>query len=191
VLSPALAAGVDVVQLRDKDADDGVIAGAARPFRELCDMHGALFILNDRPGLVADCAADGVHLGQDDFPVDRAREALGEVALIGLSTHSAEQIAAARRTTADYMAVGPVHATPTKPGREPVGEGLVRYAAEHAGKPFFAIGGIDPGNVRAVVEAGGRRVAVVRAIRDADDPGAATRALRAALTREGGADPPR
>lgn len=173
-----------MVQLRDKSADERAVCGAATEFREVCARHDALLILNDRPELVLDCGADGVHVGQDDASVEAARAVLGADGLIGVSTHSPEHIAAARDSLADYLAVGPVYATPTKPGMPPVGEALVRHAAEHAGKPFFAIGGIDPGNVAAVAAAGAERVAVVRAIRDAPDPAAAARALRAGLTGE-------
>jgi thiamine-phosphate pyrophosphorylase len=187
LLAPALAAGVDVVQLRDKEASDQEIAAAARSLRALCDRHAALLIVNDRPELAAACAADGVHVGQGDATPDEARARLGPGALIGLSTHSPEQIEAALARDVDYIAVGPVHATPTKPGRAPVGLELVRHAATHADMPFFAIGGIDPGNVDAVAAAGATRVAVVRAIRDAPDPAAAARALRAALTLPRGA----
>ena len=181
LLEAALAGGVDMVQLREKDRDDRAICEAARAFRAACDPHGALLILNDRPELALECRADGVHLGQDDTSVDEARAILGADALIGVSTHTPEQIAAARDSLADYLAVGPVYATPTKPGVPPVGESLVRHAAAQAVKPFFAIGGIDRGNVDAVVSAGAERVAVVRAVRDADDPRAAARALRAAV----------
>lgn len=184
LLEAALAGGVDMVQLREKDRDDGAVCEAARAFRAVCDPHGALLILNDRPDLALECGADGVHLGQDDVSVDEARAILGADALIGVSTHNRDQIAAAHGSLADYLAVGPVYATPTKPGVPPVGESLVRHAAAHAGKPFFAIGGIDTDNVGAVAAAGAERVAVVRAVRDADDPRAAARALRAAVSGE-------
>ena len=182
LLAPALAAGVDVVQLREKGASDDEIEAAALSLRALCDRHGALLIVNDRPELVAACGADGVHVGQDDVAPEAARAALGADVLIGVSTHSPEQIAAALATDVDYIAVGPIHATPTKPGRPPVGLELVRHAAARVDRPFFAIGGIDRGNVEAVASAGAKRVAVVRAIRDAPDPGAAAAALRAAVT---------
>lgn len=188
LLAPALAAGVDLVQLRDKDASDERMIAAAGALRERCDEHDALLIINDRPDLVVACRADGVHLGQDDTAPARARAKLGAEALIGVSTHSPEQVEAARRLDVDYIAVGPVHATPTKPGRAPVGLDLVSYAAKRSGRPFFAIGGIDAGNAGAVADAGATRVAVVRAIRDATDPGEAARALRAAVmaTRKAG-----
>jgi thiamine-phosphate pyrophosphorylase len=176
LLRPALQAGVDVVQLREKDGDEREIVRAGRVFRRLCDAYDALFVVNDRPELAIACAADGVHIGQDDADPAEVRRMVGSDVLIGLSTHSPAQVDAARGV--DYISVGPVHATPTKPEYAEVGTDLVRYAAEHAQVPFFAIGGIDAGNVAAVVSAGAVRVAVVRAIRDADDPGSVARALR-------------
>jgi thiamine-phosphate pyrophosphorylase len=180
-LEAALSGGVDIVQLRLKDASDEEIVGAAGDFRAACDRHGALFILNDRPDLVNACGADGVHVGQGDASPASAREAVGPAGIVGLSTHSAEQIEAAAGEPVDYIAVGPVFQTPTKPGRLPVGRELVRFAAEHARLPWFAIGGIDARNAADVVAAGARRLAVVREIRDAADPAAAARALLAAL----------
>jgi thiamine-phosphate pyrophosphorylase len=176
LLRNALQSGVDVVQLREKSGDARAIVRAGRVFRRLCDAYDALFIVNDRPDLAIACAADGVHLGQDDGDVAAARRLVGDDLLIGVSTHSPDQVDGAREV--DYIAVGPVFATPTKPDYQPVGTQLVEYAAAHARVPFFAIGGIDPGNVSAVVDAGAERVAVVRAIRDAADPGEAARALR-------------
>ena len=179
VLRPALQSGVDVVQLRDKAAEERDLVDAGRVFRRLCDAYDALFIVNDEPELAIACAADGVHIGQDDTSVDEARQVLGRDSLIGVSTHTSEQIEEARG--ADYIAVGPVFETPTKPEYAPVGTELVRWAAEHAPVPFFAIGGIDPGNVDEVLDAGAGRIAVVRAIRDAQDPGEAARALKARI----------
>jgi thiamine-phosphate pyrophosphorylase len=184
LLAAALAGGVDVVQLREKEAGDGGVLEAAPLFRRMCDEHGALFVVNDRPDLAAAAGADGVHLGQGDVPVHEARDLLGDEALVGISTHSEEEVDAAVHSGADYFAVGPVFATPTKPGAAPVGTPLVRYAAERARGPFFAIGGIDARNVADVARAGAERIAVVRAIRDADDPRAAAEALRAAVTAE-------
>jgi thiamine-phosphate pyrophosphorylase len=182
VLGPALAGGVDVVQLRDKRASDGELLAAAATARELCDAAGALLILNDRPDLVAAAGADGCHVGQDDMDVAAARALAGPQVLVGRSTHTPADIAAAG--DADYIGVGPVHATPTKPGRPAVGVELVRHAAAHAAVPFFAIGGIDATNLDAVLAAGARRIAVVRAIAEAADPRAAAAGLRAALDRE-------
>ncbi|MGA2011244.1 MAG: thiamine phosphate synthase [Solirubrobacteraceae bacterium] len=181
-LAAALSGGVDIVQLRIKHGDDGVIVAAARRFAAVCAAHGALLILNDRPDLVAAAGADGVHVGQDDVPVARAREEVGAYRLVGLSTHSPAQIEAAGQARVDYIGVGPVHATPTKPGRAAVGLDLVRYAAARATVPFFAIGGIDAGTVGAVRAAGAQRIAVVRALTRAGDPRRAASALRAAIT---------
>ncbi len=175
LLRPALRGGVNVVQLRDKSADDREIVRAGRSFRRLCDAYDALFIVNDRPDLAVACGADGVHVGQGDARIEEVRSFLGPDCLIGLSTHSQEQVDCA--SAVDYLAVGPVFATPTKPTYEPVGLELVRYAAERAAVPFFAIGGIDPSNVGKVVAAGAQRVAVVRAIVEGDDPAEAARLL--------------
>jgi len=184
ILQRALAGGVDMVQLRDKGASDDELLEAAVMFRRLCTEHGSLFILNDRPDLVLPSGADGVHLGQDDDALDSARRTLGEKRLIGISTHSEQQVAAAQASPADYLGVGPVFATPTKPQARPVGLDLVRHAASSSGKPFFAIGGIDAGNAGLVASAGATRVAVIRAIRDAGNPERAAAVLRAAVTGE-------
>jgi thiamine-phosphate pyrophosphorylase len=171
VLEGALRGGVDVVQLRSAAASrDDALMIAAR-----CRAGGALFIVNDDPALAAEVDADGVHVGQDDVSVTLARETVGADRLIGLSTHSETQIDAADGV--DYIGVGPVWATPTKPGYTPVGLELVTYAATHARVPFFAIGGIDATNAAAVFAAGARRIAVVRAIGDAADPLAAAQSL--------------
>ena len=184
VVEAALDGGVDIVQLRDKRArDDELVAGGERLAR-LCASRGALFVVNDRADLALACGADGVHVGQDDAPLDEARRTVGPELLIGLSTHSPAQVDAACESEADYLGVGPVFPTATKPGRAAVGLELVRYAAAHARRPFFAIGGVDASRINEVVGAGGRRIAVVRAIRDADDPHAAARALRAAIEPE-------
>jgi thiamine-phosphate pyrophosphorylase len=183
-VEPALRGGVDVVQLRDKDASDDELVRAGERLRELCHAHRVPFIVNDRPDIALAIGADAVHVGQDDAPVDAVRAQVGDALAIGLSTHSPDQIAAAEASGADYYAVGPVWETPTKPGRPAVGLELVRHAAAVARKPWFAIGGIDPSNVGRVAAAGARRVVVVRAIRDAADPEAAAGALRAGLEVE-------
>ena len=179
VVEPALRGGVDVVQLRDKEMQDAELVLAARTFRRSCSAYGALFVLNDRPDLVAACGADGVHVGQADASVAEARAIVGRKAVIGLSIETEEQLDAV--DGADYLGVGAVFATPTKTESAAGGLGLVRAAAARADIPWFAIGGIDLSNVRDVVAAGATGIAVVRAIRDADDPESATRVLRAAL----------
>jgi thiamine-phosphate pyrophosphorylase len=183
VLSAGIAGGVDIVQLREKRLPDDELTQIAHAAREICGRLGALFIVNDRPHVALAAGADGVHVGQEDAPVAQVRELVGPGMLIGLSTHSPAEIDAAtdRRAAGDYIGVGPVHATPTKPGRPAVGLKLVRYAAAHARLPFFAIGGIDTHNLPEAIEAGARRVAVVRAIGDAADPEDAARALRTPL----------
>ncbi|HWW66947.1 MAG TPA: thiamine phosphate synthase [Solirubrobacterales bacterium] len=189
LLRAALNGGVDIVQLREKELDSGVIERSSQTFRRLCDTYGALFIVNDDPHLALACDADGVHVGQDDASAEEARKALGPDAIVGLSTHSEEQIAAAGEQPTDYMSVGPVWETPTKEGRPAVGLALVEHAAENASRPFFAIGGIDPSNARQVVEAGARRLGVVRAIRDAEDPAAAAESIRRAFAGTGDVAP--
>jgi thiamine-phosphate pyrophosphorylase len=177
-LEAAVHGGVDLLQLRDKTLDDDGIVAAAREFRDT----GALFVLNDRPDLVEACGADGVHVGQDDATPAQARAAVGPERIVGRSTHAHAQARAAQADPdVDYVAVGPVHATPTKPGRPAAGLAYVEQAAEIVEKPWFAIGGLDAGNVHEVLERGATRIVVVRAIVDADDPEAAARELRAAL----------
>jgi thiamine-phosphate pyrophosphorylase len=178
VLRAAIAGGVDIVQLREKRLSDEELTVVARDASVLCRRLGALFIVNDRPAVALEAGADGVHVGQDDMPVAQVRELVGQELLIGLSTHAPEEIDAAE---SDYIGVGPVHATPTKPGRPAVGLELVRHAAARARVPFFAIGGIDEDNLPEVLAAGGQRVAVVRAVADAGDPESAARALRMSL----------
>ena len=190
-LSAAIAGGVDIVQLRDKTLDDDGLVAAAREFRAAADAGGALFILNDRPDLVAACGADGVHVGQEDASPAEARAIAGPDAIVGRSTHEPAQAHAAdTHPDVDYLAVGPVHLTPTKPGRPAAGLGYVAYAAGHVRRPWFAIGGLDGENVAEVVARGATRIVVVRAIADAADPEAAARELRAALEQGVGAAQP-
>ncbi len=185
LLEGALAGGADLIQLRDKDADDDRILAAAPSFRAAADRHDALFLINDRPDLVGACGADGVHVGQDDLSVAEARRLAGPDAVVGLSTHSPAQLRAADAASGgdrpDYISVGPVWATPTKPGRPAAGIEYVETAAEEAEIPWFAIGGIEPGNLAVVVAAGATRVVVVRAIRDADEPEAVASSLVSGL----------
>jgi thiamine-phosphate pyrophosphorylase len=187
----ALAGGVDIVQLRDKgsvgeqrfgplEARDelaacAILADAAR-------RHGALFAVNDRADIARAAGADVLHLGQGDLPVDVARDIVGSDTLIGLSSHDPEQAAAAARGQADYFCVGPCWPTPTKPNRAAPGLPLVEAAARLSpAKPWFAIGGIDAARLPEVLNAGARRIVVVRAITAASDPRAAADQLRSAL----------
>lgn len=182
LLEAVLRGGVDIVQLRDKELPDGELVAAAAPFRWACERHGALFLLNDRPDLVEACGADGVHVGQSDAPVADARAAIGGDRLVGLSVETEEELDAI--DGADYLGVGAVFATPTKSEATTAGLDLVRAAAERVRIPWFAIGGIDLDTVGDVVAAGAPGIAVVRAIRDADDPEAAARTLRTRFRSE-------
>jgi thiamine-phosphate pyrophosphorylase len=184
LLDAALAGGCDLLQLRDHGAADEELLAAAERFRDACDTHGALFVVNDRPEIALQAGADGVHVGQDDLPVDAVRRLVGPDVFIGLSTHSPDQLDAGLASDANYLSVGPIWETPTKQGRPAAGLGYVRYAAAHATKPWFAIGGVDQHNIDEVVAAGARRAVVVRAIRDADDPGAIASALKSRLNVE-------
>jgi thiamine-phosphate pyrophosphorylase len=187
----ALAGGVDIIQLRDKGSAGEQRFGALEARDELaaCEIladaarrHGALFAVNDRADIARAAGADVLHLGQGDLPPDVARDIVGPATLIGLSTHDSDQVGTAARAAVDYFCVGPCWPTPTKPGREAPGLGLVRAAAAiGSDKPWFAIGGIDAQRLPEVLEAGARRVVVVRAITAADDPRTAAEQLRSVL----------
>ena len=187
----ALAGGVDIVQLRDKGSAGERRFGPLEARDELaaCEIladaarrYGALFAVNDRADIARATGADVLHLGQGDLPLGLAREIVGPDTLIGLSTHDRDQVAAAGDSDADYFCVGPCWPTPTKPGRHAPGLQLVREAAELGGdKPWFAIGGIDARRLPEVLNAGARRIVVVRAITAAEDPRAAAEQLRSAL----------
>jgi thiamine-phosphate pyrophosphorylase len=198
LLRAALNGGVDIVQLREKSLPRREIERTALTFRRLCDTYSALFIVNDDPDMARACDADGVHVGQEDMSALEVREILGPDVIVGLSTHTKEQIAATedadmRRSDAssgvDYISVGPIWETPTKQGRPAVGLELIAHAAANAPHPFFAIGGIDTSNAAQVVEAGARRLCVVRAIRDAADPAAVAEELRGAFAEAGDVAP--
>jgi thiamine-phosphate pyrophosphorylase len=177
LLNAAMAPGAGMVELRDRELPRNVVERAGQTFRRLADTYSALFIVNDDPHLASELRADGVHVGQDDMDPAEARRIVGPNAIVGLSTHSAQQIAAAADAPVDYISVGPIWETPTKAGRPATGLELIRTASEIERRPWFAIGGIDPGNVAEVVAAGAERICVVRAIRDAEDPRAAATAL--------------
>jgi thiamine-phosphate pyrophosphorylase len=177
----ALQGGLTLVQYRDKEADDETRLANARQLKELCHHYGALFIVNDRVDLAVAVSADGVHLGQQDLPIVLARQLLGAQGLIGRSTHCPDDLHRAIQEGADYIGVGPVYETPTKAGRAAAGLEYVRYAAEHATVPWFAIGGIDATNLATVQEAGADRVAVVRAIMQAEHPTQMTQILTVQL----------
>jgi thiamine-phosphate pyrophosphorylase len=187
----ALAGGVDIIQLRDKGSVGEQRFGPLEARDELaaCQIladaarrHGALFAVNDRADIARAAGADVLHLGQGDLPLDAAREIVGPQTLLGLSSHDPDQAAAAAAGEADYFCVGPCWPTPTKPDRAAPGLGLVRAAAAlEAAKPWFAIGGIDAQRLPEVLDAGARRIVVVRAITAASDPRAAAERLKTAL----------
>jgi thiamine-phosphate pyrophosphorylase len=186
LLRGAIAGGVEIVQLREKHLPDDELASVAHAARILCERLGALLIVNDRPWVAIEAGADGVHVGQDDMAVAEVRELVGADMLIGLSTHAPAEIDAAGPAgegapLVDYIGVGPIHRTPTKPGRPAVGLELVRYAAAHAAVPFFAIGGLHLDNLTEALDAGATRACVLRAISDAKEPERAAKALRKTL----------
>jgi thiamine-phosphate pyrophosphorylase len=182
-LDAVLAAGVDIVQLREKGLEAREELALLSKFAEAAERHGRLFAVNDRADVAAAIGAPVLHLGQDDLPLDVARRIVGDEVVIGLSTHNARQLdAAAASATVDYFCAGPTWVTPTKPGRPAAGPELLAHAAATStAKPWFAIGGIDLDRLDDVVARGARRVVVVRAITDADDPGAAAAAFAARL----------
>lgn len=182
-LARVLEAGVDVVQLRDKNLQAGLLMPFCDVVRRRTTQFGALFVINDRVDVAIACGADGVHLGQDDLPIGCARAQMGPDMFVGRSTHSPGQLDEGFASGADYCAVGPIFSTPTKPGRPAVGTGLIRYAKAFEDRPVFAIGGIDEANLNAVVDAGGRRACVVRALTEAEVPEEVARKLRRLLER--------
>ncbi|MEU3219237.1 thiamine phosphate synthase [Streptomyces sp. NPDC006971] len=175
-LDAVLAAGVDIVQLRDKGMEAAEELEHLALLADACARHGKLLAVNDRADVAHAIRSDVLHLGQGDLPVPAARAVLGDDVLIGRSTHARSEVdAAVAQPGVDYFCTGPCWPTPTKPGRPAPGLGLVRYAASlGTRRPWFAIGGIDAGNLDEVLDAGARRVVVVRAITEADDPAAAT-----------------
>ena len=181
-LCAAVDGGADVVQLRNKAVAPADLLAAARQLVAYCRQRGVLAIVNDHVEVAVETGADGVHLGQDDLAIADARRSRGFAGIVGRSTHSLEQARAAVEEGADYLGVGPIYATPTKPGRPATGLELVTALAGSGSEvPWFAIGGIDVENIDEVLAAGARRVAVVRAVCDAADPAAAAAALQARL----------
>ncbi|NYI07065.1 thiamine phosphate synthase [Allostreptomyces psammosilenae] len=191
-LDAVLAAGVDIVQLRDKGIEAAEELELLQVFADACARHGRLLAVNDRADVAHAARSDVLHLGQGDLPVPAARAIIGDTPLIGRSTHAeAEVDAAMTQPGVDYFCTGPVWPTPTKPGRHAPGLSLVRYAAaRRPRRPWFAIGGIDAGNLDQVLDAGARRVVVVRAITEATDPGAAAADLARRLRERRDAEGP-
>ena len=179
-LEEILEAGVDIVQLREKEAEAGDLLLWSPVFRDATRRHDALFVVNDRPGVALAAGADGVHLGQNDLSSGFVRALVGPDMLIGLSTHSPRELVAAA-PEADYVCAGPVFETPTKGGRPATGLSLIEAAAERERRPWFAIGGLNVDTLPPVMKSGARRIVVVRAVTEASDPGASVRALLEAL----------
>jgi len=178
----AIRGGADALQLRDKHGTARDALDQARRILAAARPSGVPLLINDRVDLAIAAEADGVHLGQDDLPLAAARRLLGKDRLIGVSTHSLEQARAADLEPVDYLAIGPVFATPTKPDYGQVGLPVVTDVAAAARHPVVAIGGIDAANVGRLADAGARCVAVVRAVCAADDPESAARQIKQALT---------
>ena len=186
-VAAAVAGGVDVVQLRDKHLEARQVLARGQVLQRLCRDLGVPFVLNDRPDLALEIGADGVHVGQDDAPPALVRRVLGPDVVVGLSTHGPPDLAGASSQPVDYLSAGPVVPTPTKPGRPGTGEDYVRQAVEEADVPVFVTGGVTPERVAPLAALGVRHFVVVRWVTEADDPRAASAALRQAIDRALGA----
>jgi thiamine-phosphate pyrophosphorylase len=180
-VAACIAGGVDVVQLREKHLEARDLLARARVAGSVCRAHGVPFVLNDRPDLALETGADGVHVGQDDAPVDLARRILGPDAIVGLSTHGLDDLQAAASEDVTYISAGPVEPTPTKPGRPGTGLGYAREASMRSPVPVFVTGGVTPERIPELAAAGVRHFVVVRFLTQAPDPMAAARALRDAI----------
>jgi thiamine-phosphate pyrophosphorylase len=183
VTAAAITGGADVIQLRAKCVTSSALVPVAHAVAAVCEQSQIPCIINDHVDLAVTLPYAGVHIGQDDISAITVRHAIGGQRLIGLSTHRSEQGEAAMQLPVDYMGVGPVYATPTKPDATPAGLRYVRWATAHLDRPWVAIGGIDQTNIQAVLEAGATRVAVVRAVAGAPDPAQAARTLKQAITQ--------
>ena len=183
VAARAIRGGADVIQLRDKHATGRSLLEAARRLLDITRPAHIPLIINDRADIAHAAQADGVHLGQADLPLKAAREILGPERIIGRSTHSLEQAIAAEQDGADYIGVGPIFSTPTKPDYQSVGIDLIREVASRIRIPYVCIGGINTGNAPQLRAAGARCLAVVRAVCGAEDPQAAAAALNPVAAR--------
>jgi len=177
ILSRSMEAGLDMIQLRDKEATDEDLLGTARKIKALLKGRQVLFIINDRVDIARELDADGVHLGQEDMPIEAARRILGKEKIIGFSASSLKEVKDAAKKDVDYIAVGAIFPTPVKPDYKLAGLETLKKAVKETDIPLIAIGGIDGTNIEAVVSSGVNRVAVVRAILCADDPYLATKNL--------------
>jgi thiamine-phosphate pyrophosphorylase len=180
----ALQGGLTLVQYRCKDADDAIRFSEAQALCQLCHDYDALFLVNDRIDMAIAVNADGVHLGQKDAPIALARQLLGTDRLVGRSTTNPAEMQKAIAEGADYIGVGPIYATPTKEGKTPTGLDYIRYAAQNCSIPWYCIGGIDPKNVHEVIAAGAERIAIVRAIMQAEQPTLVAQYFLSQLTKK-------
>ena len=187
VVESSLQGGVQIVQYRQKDGEDGDRFAIAKQLCELCHQYNALFLVNDRVDIAIAVGADGIHVGQTDLPVSAVRQILnangGDASqyIIGQSTTSPQELDIALNNQVDYVGVGPVHATPTKPNKAASGHEYVSYANQHLDIPWFAIGGIDENNLGEAIAAGAKRVAVVRALMKAECPNLIAQQMRSLL----------
>jgi thiamine-phosphate pyrophosphorylase len=182
-VAACISGGVDIVQLRDKHLEARPLMARAQLLSEVCAEHGVPFILNDRPDLALAVGADGVHVGQDDAPVELARSILGPGSIVGLSTHGTDDLADATNREVTYISAGPVEATPTKPGRPGTGLDYLRQATERSMVPVFVTGGVTPDRVPVLAAAGARHFVVVRYLTESPDPAVAAGALRSAIDK--------
>ena len=176
-----LRGGAEGIQLREKAADPARFLQGALEVREACDEEGGIFMVNDRVEAVFPSRADGVHLGQEDLPAAEARRLLGEGVILGVSCHSVDEALRAEDAGADYLALGCIFPSPTKPELEPVGTDLIVQVASKVQLPLMAIGGLGPENIADVFEAGARAAAVSSAALRGPDPESAVRRLREAI----------
>ncbi len=173
--------GVNIVQLREKNAEAKEVIEAAKALKRVCSDFAVPFILNDRIDLALEVEADGCHLGQDDAPISLARRILPKSSILGLSTHSPVELEKGNQTDADYLSVGPIVATPTKPGRPGTTIEYLQYAKKYSTKPFFVTGGVSPDSIENLVSAGARGFVVVRYLTESVDPEASAKSLRRAI----------
>ncbi len=183
-IEEAIAGGADVVQLREKEMSTREMILLGQALRELTRKHGVLFVVNDRVDVALAVGADGVHVGQDDMPAPLVRRLVGPEMIVGVSATTLVEAVRAAEDGADYLGVGPIYPTGTKPDAAPVtGPGLVAEARRATGLPIVAIGGIGPANAAEVVAAGADGVAVISAIVGKPDPRAEARRIKEAVLR--------
>jgi thiamine-phosphate pyrophosphorylase len=182
-VAECIGGGVDVVQLREKDADDERILERSKLLVQVCNDLGVPFILNDRPDLALECGADGVHVGQEDAAPELARRILGDEAIVGLSTHAPDQLRSSWSEPVDYISAGPVTETPTKPGRPGTGIGYIATAVSESSRPVFVTGGVTPETVPGLAAAGATHFVVVRYLTGSADPRRAASLLRDSIDR--------